>query len=281
MPDQPIHDPRIVEAIEACRPGSDDLKDPALAPAAARLEADPELRGVFERLQRLEATLAEAFRDVPIPDGLAGRITDRLAAVRNGQSASAEHRGSMKTAVPGPMAHVVRPRRRVLRRWLLAGAVSVAAAASLMVAVMLESPEQVVANEGAVLAEALEFFENDNGQGELVRRVPPPDTHPPDADFDVSRFPQMRWRWVEGFLGRNAVAYDVARPGGPRATLYVVKQTVPGLPVALPSTPSASPSRAAGNLSVSAWQAGALLYVLVVDGGPERYNRYVPLRTWT
>ena len=84
MSDQPIQDPRIREAMEACRPGSDDLEDPALVFLAEQLAADPKLGHVFERLQRLDGTVAEAFGDVPVPDGLADRITARLCHFANG-----------------------------------------------------------------------------------------------------------------------------------------------------------------------------------------------------
>ncbi|MFH1919689.1 MAG: hypothetical protein ABIP48_07400 [Planctomycetota bacterium] len=284
MPEKPIQDPRILEAIEACRPASDDLEDPALAFLAERLAADPQLGELFERLQRLDAAVTEAFREVPVPEGLAGRIKARLVAEPQsegalGQGGPSDQGG--ETGAPQPVAEVVGPRRRFSRRWLLASATGVAIAALLIVAIVVRTPQHMVYDEGQVLEGAIDFFESDSQQGELVAKVPPPEAFPAGIDFGLSNFPQMRWRHVEGFLGRTGVAYDISRRGGPRANLYVVKCTVSGLPAGLPASPLQNLSRPTGNVSVSAWQAGELLYVLVVEGGPEKYKSYVPLKTWT
>ncbi|MFH1266593.1 MAG: hypothetical protein ABIK89_12765, partial [Planctomycetota bacterium] len=264
---------------------SDDLEDPSLAFLAERLAADPQLGELFERLQHLDAAVTEAFREVPVPEGLAGRIKARLVAESQAEGALGQggpsDRGG-ETGAPQPIAEVVGPRRRFSRRWLLAGATGVAIAALLIVAVVVRDPQPVVYDEGQVLEGAIDCFENDSDeQGELVAKEPPPEAFPAGIDFGLSNFPQMRWRHVEGFLGRTGVAYDISRRGGPRANLYVVKCTVSGLPAGLPASPSQNLSRPTGNVSVSAWQADGLLYVLVVEGGPEKYKSYVPLKTWT
>ena len=75
----------ILEAMESCRPGSDDLFDPALAPLVEVLTLDPDLADRFQRQQQADAAVASAFRDVAVPDGLAERLLGRLA--RRGKSA--------------------------------------------------------------------------------------------------------------------------------------------------------------------------------------------------
>jgi len=282
MTEKPIRDPRILEAIEACRPASGDLEDPALAFLAERLAADPQLGEVFERLQRLDATVTEAFREVPVPEGLSGRIKARLLAQPQPEGALGHGDRGEESGSPQPIAEVVGLQRHRSRRWLLAGATAVAIAASLVVAVIVRNPERVVYDEGKVLERAADFFEKDSQQqGKLVGRAPPREAFPSGIDFSLSDFPQMRWRDVKGFLGCTGVAYDISRRGGPRASLYVVKRTVPRLITGLPASPSRNLSRPTGNVSVSAWQTGELLYVLVVEGGPENYRGYVPLKTWT
>ena len=109
MPDQPIEDPRIWELIEACRPASDDLEDPVLAPLAEQLAANPALADLFERLQHLDASLAEAFREVSVPEGLEDRITTRLAAVRNGRKATSEDQPASESGAGEPVAEVAKP----------------------------------------------------------------------------------------------------------------------------------------------------------------------------
>lgn len=277
MPDQPIRDPRVLEAIEACRPGSDDIEDPALASVAAEMAASPELRILFERLQRVDGTVGSAFQDVPVPEGLADRITARLAAVRHGEGAFSEGESAATTTVPEPLAKVAPSRRHISRRWLLAG--GVAAAASLVVgALVIGRGEPRELKLAEVLDGAIGFFDSDeNREGQLAAESQPPRAYPAGSEFDVSRFPQIRWRRIGGFLGCEGVAYDMARPGGPRATLYVVECTVPGLPGGPPLTPT----RTTGNRSVGVWQTGGLLYVLVVEGGEGRYQSLLPRPTWT
>ena len=278
MPEQPIHDPRLVEAMEACRPASDDMNDPALAPLASRVAADPRFRDRFERLQQLDVTLAGAFRDVPVPDGLADRITTRLAAARTAEIPLAEHQAGAETAATEPIAEAAKPRRRLLRRWLVAGVAGAAVAASLLVAFMLPEQQPQVLQPEVVWEGAKDFFETErDAGGQLVAESPPPAEYPTSSDFSVARFPHVRWRPIRDFLGRQGVAYEIGRPGGPRATLYVVQCSVANLPAA----PPLSPARTTGNRSVGAWQTGELLYVLVVEGGARTYESYLPRRTWT
>ena len=71
----------ILEAMESCRPGSDDLFDPALAPLVEVLTLDANLADRFRQQQHVDAAVASAFRDVAVPDGLAERLLGRLAEV--------------------------------------------------------------------------------------------------------------------------------------------------------------------------------------------------------
>lgn len=279
MPDEPIRDPRIVEAMEACRPGSDDLADPAFAFLAAKMEANPELRELYERLQCVDGTIAGAFEDVPVPEGLADRITTRLASVRNGHGAAGPDREAAETAAAEPIGKVATPGRRAARRWILAGGVGGILAASLAVVLLVLRGTPVVLDEAVVLAAANDRFNSDEGlEGELVMQSPAPDAFPAGPDFDVSKFRQIRWRWVGGFLGCKGVAYDLTPRGRARATLYVVKCTVTPK---LSTMPAYTPLPATGNRSVGMWQTGDLLYVLVVEGGQREYQRLLPHPTLT
>ena len=83
----------------------------------------------------------------------------------------------------------------------------------------------------------------------------------------------MRWQKVDSFLGCRAVAFDMSTPGGTRATLYVVKRSVSGLP----TEPPLRPTLRTGGRSTAAWQSGPLLYVLVVEGEARGYKRLLNL----
>ena len=74
-----MDEPRIHEAIDACRPGGDDLQLPELQPLAARIQEDAELRERFEQLQALDRAIGREFCDVEVPDGLEERLLAKLA----------------------------------------------------------------------------------------------------------------------------------------------------------------------------------------------------------
>ena len=71
---------KFQESIDACRPGSDDLRMPEMAHLAKRVAEDPKTCGEYERAQRLDATIGKVFQDVPVPDGLSARLLASLAA---------------------------------------------------------------------------------------------------------------------------------------------------------------------------------------------------------
>jgi len=273
MPDQPIEDPRIWELIEACRPASDDLEDPLLAPLAEQLAANPELADLFERLRHLDASLAEAFRDVPLPEGLEGRITTRLAAVRNGRSAAGEEQPASQAPAVEPVAEAAAPGRRFSRRWLLAGGAVVAVAASVVLAVVAPGKARPVLDRDDVLEAAKADFDRWIARGEL------PDGGQAQGDYPLSRdvrplaVPQVPRRSIGNFLGCQGVAYHLSlgQSGAPRATLYVLRASVPGLG----SLPPSKPASETGGRSVAAWQTDDLLYVLVVAGGRRSYQSFL------
>lgn len=278
MAEPPNRDPRLLEALEACRPGSDDLEDPALAFLAEQLAADPELAELAERLGRVDASVAEAFGDVPLPDGLAQRITARLAAAGNGLKPPAPGPKAQQTGVEVPSADAAKPSTRVWPGWVLAGTVAAAVAATVIATVVVPRGEPQALDEQSVVQGAREFFLRDGETGSrFVAEVKPPTAFPTDPDFDVRRFPKIRWRSIRGFLGRKGVAYDLGGPGTPRATLYVVQGTVPGLLKAVPPQPAST----TGNRAIAAWQREKLLYVLVVEGDFGTYQRFLPSTTWT
>ena len=257
---EPIRDPHIAEAMEVCRPGSDDLSDLGLAFLADHLKADPQLRRRFERLQQLDQSVADAFRNVPAPQGLADRILSRMATAAGPEQ---------QAPAPQPMATVPSRGPRVSRRWLVLGAGSIAVAVAVLVAVWIPWTRPKAIDGPSLGQLAIEFFVTDTGQdGELITQVPPPESHP--FGFDVQPFSEPRWRWVGSFLGGPAVAYDMTGPAGERATLYVVRRTATNVQ----DLPSRHPFTTSG-CSTSAWQTGPVLYVLVVEGSPRTYQKFL------
>jgi hypothetical protein len=279
-------DLRLWEAMEACRPQTDDLKDPLLALLADRLASDAELQQRYQRLQRLDQSLADAFRDVPVPQGLAERILERLnaggAGVRGGvQGSGFGVQGSgfgiqgmddkASDCLPSPLAPRACPPSHVRlssRRWFLTGAAcfAVAAVVFLAVAWQLTRPRPV---DGARLPEAaIAYYESESHEGgrDLSQA-------PPLCPFsgDVQQFPDVSWRWVRGFVGQDAVAYDLVAANGGRGTLYVIS----GKGINLPVRPSPEPYATTRGRSATAWQQGAVVYVLVVEGSPATYQQFL------
>jgi len=174
-------------------------------------------------------------------------------------------------------AVAVPPRpRRVSRRWLaIAGGTLTAAAVLLIAALVSVSKMSPRYDAPAVREIAVKFFNDESPEpGHLLAEKSPPADYPISpavARNPIARFPKMRWRRISGFLDSNGVAYDLA--GGGRATLYVVKRSVAGLP----EMPSPIPGLTTAGCSTSAWHSGGLLYVLVVRGGPRAYRSYLDL----
>jgi hypothetical protein len=99
------------------------------------------------------------------------------------------------------------------------------------------------------------------------------DSAPDDYPFsrDLYRDAGIRWRALDDFLGRGGVAYDLPEVGSSRATLYVVRCQIEGLP----PVPPDGPVHNTGNCFTMAWQDGDLLYVLVYTGRSEYYQYYM------
>jgi hypothetical protein len=254
-----LRDPRLIEAIEVCRPQSDDLSQPELAFLAIQLAGNPELKEVLGRVQKTDMAIGRALRDVPMPEGLADRLLVRLAEAHQIEA----------TKAPADI-----PVRRFRRRSVSVGLVAIAAAAAILLA-FLPSRRPRVLSLAEIQAKAMARFQADLDQK--------PVGHPLSASASLGAFPMsadlvatvgVRWRDVSGLLGGKAVAYDLTLPNGTRATLYVVRlqSELPSLPSGPPPTPTPMTQQR----SIAVWKKaapkGGLLYVLAVDGGTSSYR---------
>jgi len=262
------HDPideRMLEAMECCRPASDDLGDPAMSVLAAELGRNRKLQILFTRMQKVDAVLAGAIQDVLVPVGLAERLLAGLGepAAKPALAASAACRAA---------ATSTKFSRRRGQRWALA--ISIAAAAILLVTVGWFQRSRVEYSPSSVLEAAVDFFNRDgHDQGNLLSAAATPWGYP--ASRYVRLTPETRWRKVGTLLKSGGVAYELGGATGPRATLYVIRQSVPGLPDQPPPRPVYGTARC----SSAAWQEGQLLYVLVVVGEAADYQRLVNVST--
>jgi hypothetical protein len=246
-----------------------------MEPLVRQMGLFPELGDLYERLQRTDRAVAEAFGRVPVPVGLADRVLARLSAAdmptAGGMASSSSPClvGAMPTASVGMAPS---PGHRTWRRrtWLVAAG-ALAVAASVLVAVLLSSSRSSRFSVEDVLDQAIAFFNRDARVGGTPLGVEPL----PPASYPLSRaLPtrncQVRWRWVDGLVESRGVAYDMVGPGGVSATLYVVPLSLVGVGDA----PPGGPMHATGGRSAAMWQEGDRLYVLVVEGESREYERF-------
>jgi hypothetical protein len=255
---------RILEAIDACRPESDDLRHPELADAAEQIAGDPELARLREQIIALDAKIGAAMGDVPVPADLAARLLARLQA-----------EPTETIAATPPDEPAATPRRRF--GWKRAAA-ALALAAALLVGATLalfdRAPRRLTPDGVRRFAQQrYEELSREDDWRELTSA--PLDRYPPSRR--VAGRPR-RWQRLPNAVDGRAVAYDLT-PRGSRykTTLMVLHTQVAGLS----NLPPKKPFWTQGRL-VAAWRQGDLLYVLVLeapDGGgaglPLRYRQLV------
>ena len=217
----------------------------------------------------IDEKLSAVFRNVPVPEGLAPRLLDRLGN---------EELGTKNEEFTVLRSSFLRPRfarfliPRLSRRRLIVGGGLLATAAGLLVAVWLGTQKGEYLTEPFVLDEAIQLFDLGGEQpGQLLAEKPAPPDYP--FSLAVLQVRGTRWRAFKGFLGQHGVVYDLPGPAGTCAALYVVDaKEVEGFGGA----PTLHPFTTAG-CCASAWQEGELLYVLVVQGDPATYRAYLNL----
>lgn len=198
----------------------------------------------------LDEKLAAALHDVPVPEGLAERLLDRL---KNAELTATDDEGP-----PGRRSRVILS--------LSFGA----AAAVLLVAVWLGLHRDEGISQSYALDEAIRSFQLGSDEpGPLLASKPAPAAYP--FSPAVIQLRGTRWRLLETFLGRRGIVYDLPGPVGTTASLYVVDAA--GLEGFDPS-PTLYPFTTAGCCAAS-WQEDGRLYILVVQGDPSAYRAYL------
>ena len=256
---------QIIEAIEACRPGSNDAAEASLAFIADHADF-VDIRG---RIEQIDAKIKKAFADVPVPAGIESRI---LAALADAPSSPISPDAEAAADKPAPLdASPLRRRRWYATHWYLAAS-AVFVAASLLLALFIQWNAPPDLTELSVVQTAMAAFDDcppgrplDNGLPATLKEFQP------NGDLALSRCTSIGWRKVNGFLGSTGVLYTFTTSDGASAQLYVLKS--PGVIKDLPSAPPPEPPGNTGGKRASAWQADGYLYVLVVHGGTNTYSR--------
>jgi hypothetical protein len=258
-------DKQLIESIEACRPGSDDIASPDMGDLARQIEQDPQVRALYERVQKWDAIVSATMEGVAAPEGLAERILNRLhsqAAVSTGEICNSSNQppvadAAVRLAPPQDLA------ARWSRRKWLAGVTTIAA--TILVAAFLsvwlpgdgELPMEEIADG---------WFQELGANWQDTQQAP--GEFPLPAAITAS---PTSWQRLAKHSSARGVVYQLQDRAGTTALLYVVRLTRTGLP----ATPPPSPQSNTGGKAVGYWRTGEMVYVLVVPGDERSYRAFV------
>lgn len=260
---------KILEALDACRPASDDLHSadhPELAEAAALVREDAAVQEALTRVQHFDQQIGQAMEDVDLPEGLAARVKARLAAVPAVVAIQATEVAPVEAAEPVSLSLPADSTRRV---WMLRAAYAAAASVAVAVGVwQYTATREVQLSRGDFRALSKDLHTQalsaEDWQTDLAQ-APADFPFPKDALLANAK----RFKTFPG--DRHAVAYDVSF-GNRKATLIVYRGTAPELDVVPPRTPSFDSQGVYQGL----WRRNGLLFALVVEGSPAVYRQLLP-----
>ncbi|MBN2296229.1 MAG: hypothetical protein JXM70_27615 [Pirellulales bacterium] len=249
---------RIIEAIEACRPGSDDAVNESLAFIADHADF-VELRC---RIEQIDTKIKKVFQDVPVPDGLESRI---LAALTDA------HQAEKSPTAEKPIPADTGPKKtRQYRRWYL-GASVVFVAASLLVALFLHMTAAPPLDEWSLIGKAMDDFALTMNGSPLGNQWPTDvEEFQPSPELKLSECKSIHWKKLNNFLKTKGVVYSFTTRDNTQARLYVLEAL--GTIATLDSIPPQTPQDNTGGVQAAAWQTGDRLYVLVVRGNQDTYR---------
>jgi hypothetical protein len=250
-------DKRLIEGIESCRPGSDDLHADEMADVRQRVERDPAAAEAYLRAQRWDAAVTSVLEEVHVPEGLASRLLAGLQAENN--VAAREHQMTACTAVPSVRG---RPWRRRWVAWSSAVAIA-AGAVAVFVASDLWRPASSVPWE-------------EMADGWLAMLDPSPtswrDVDQSPREFRVpAEIVATAAGWQPIGKSKHAVAFKLVRADGASAMLYIVRGSDSSLPAAAPADAQST----TGGKAVGYWQRGGFTFILVVPGDQRSYRQFV------
>lgn len=250
---------QLREMIDACRPDGGDLHEPELSALADHLAHDEEARQAWEKSRRLDAALAAAFHDAPVPADLEERLLAQFGA------ASADEQAGQEVVALPPRS------RRSLLATLVGG--GVAAVLGLMFYLFGTGPEELPGEQLVQESQKwLDALEDDpqrwSGLDESSIQLFPA--------TQVAALPE-NWRYVSTGFGRKSRVYRLRLPTRQVAYLFVVPTSVKfrgvgGVP------PRSSFPQATGGWRIGAWQTDGHLYVLAVEGSESLYRSLIPTR---
>jgi hypothetical protein len=263
----------IKQAIEACRPGSEDVSLPEMSQLADAIRDEAKVREQYERIQRSDTLIRDAFRDVVVPDGLADRLLESLADAQPRESI--EQRPSPRSVrreVVGLDDGGLRLQKTRRRRWFRT-ALCLAAISTvfLMAVVYVNRPrnepipsEQLRAEVSAWRAQVVRNGWQRDMDSVVARNRP--------LDVGIAATPRQ-WCQIETRYDATTVVYDLANSSADFACVYCMHIRTSNSD--LPATPPLTPYRPTGRISMGVWRHGDMVYVLAVQGDAARYGEFL------
>ncbi len=234
------------------------IKEPEFRALCDELAQSCDGRRLLAQHERFERALQVAMHDVPAPPALTARIIAGLEAASLAGTA-----GLIRTE-PAPSATGDALQSR--RRWLRGGIAATAALAASLAVVALWPTQRILDEADLQESHTWHIAIAENGWRSMSREDVSEHSLPRELRMMPARF-----RDASDVVRRDAIAYDVTAPGGPKATLFVIQQRQPSnAPFFAPQQPQ---HRTQG-YSVAYWQDNEHVYVVVVETDqPGGYRR--------
>jgi hypothetical protein len=226
------------------------LNEPEFRALCDELAQSSDGRRLLAQHERFERALRVAMHDVPVLRELAVRVIAGIEAASLAGTA-----GLMRTE---PVPSATDDARQSRRRWLRGGiAAAVALAASLAIVAIWPS-QRVLVEADLQESHTWHVGISENGWRSMSREDLSEHGLPRELRLVPARF-----RDASDVVRRDATAYDVTAPGGPKATLFVIQQEQPidKAPFFAPQVPQ---HRTQG-YSVAYWQDNDHVYVVVIE----------------
>ena len=274
-----LNEAMLNEAIDACRPGSDDAQSPELQMLAQAIASDPSTRRRYEQCQQLDAAIGRAIREpIDPPAGLAERLLAAVSA-ENGETSALQ---TATEPLPNPVADVAPAEKSSAPNSASAGNTSAG-----------NTRRQIFTAAAAlavVAACVATFFWWPNGQlstEQFANLVKQWDDHVSDQNWPWNAADQRfrehfsdivvqgefrRWTVFTTRYSKTTAAYELSQMGV-RAKLFCfpTNMATPEIPTKFPGSLLSS----TGGLCIGAWKSGGLVYVLVVEGSVDDYNSFI------
>ncbi len=269
-----MNDREIKQAIDVCRPDTDDPRLPEISALTDVFQHDEAARRLYQKTQQCDVVIGGAFRDVPVPDGLSDRLLtalgERTSSACESSVYSVDDLSDTADDAEGATRSIGPSKRRHWHYLAISlGTVAVSVAFCLVV---FDWRNQGIITKDTLPAKVAEWMEklDHSTWNEDFAQLGSQD-HPLDG---LVRGTRHRWCRVETSYDSRAVVYDLAGRGRDYAWAFCIRPKV----IQSDLSTSPDPISTTGGKVIAVWQRGGMVYVMAVKGDLQRYCRFVESR---